>query len=210
MKRRWFLILTTLMVATPAFSNPNSSARPRTSRNISTPNPKEANWWFGPRVVFWQEAIQGKRNGLKADFHSQFTGITMSVSRRGQIGNSRRWYHSLGLEGTFGAAQASSLDPAFPDYLKDQPWFMIGANPGVVYRGTAVTDLYLSVPVMVRMISWKLSDSAFSMDRKTSFSTGISALSATRISPTTTIIAGFTGLWQWAGTQWVLGVDYDF
>ncbi|MGE0762225.1 MAG: hypothetical protein AB7N80_02990 [Bdellovibrionales bacterium] len=207
MKR--LLIISLLLLASP-LSWANDPRPPSPRSQMAAPPPSEANWWFGPRLVFWQEKIPAKRTTNEADFYAQSVGLMMSAARRGKFGNSKRWYHSLGFEAAFGTVQASSLNIFFPDYLKDQPWFSAGLNPGIVYRGTAVTDIYLSIPAHFRKIMWSLKDPNFSIERESSFSAGLSLLSASRISHSTTIVAGFVHQYQWNATQWVFGFDYDF
>lgn len=190
----------------PAFSDVGRSNR----HKLEPPPKSDATWWFGPRLLFWQESIKAERSGSKATFPSQFMGVTASASRRGKIGHSLRWLYSLGFEGSLGTVKASSSDPAFPDRLKNQPWVAAGVNPGLIYRGTAVTDIYLSVPVTLRKTFWTLEDKTLSLGREQSHSGGISVLTANRLTHSTTFVAGFVHQVQWKATEWLLGFDYHF
>lgn len=211
------IILVTLLIFVSLSSNAQVK---RTKKNLGksksermqtqVPAPKEANWWFGPRFVFWQEKIPVQRGAAKADLNGQFMGAALNATRRGKFGSSKRWYHTLGLETAFGAVQAKNSNSSFPDYLKDQMWAAASLTPGILYRGTAVTDIYLNIPLTHRATFWKLSDPTFKVEREQSTSVGTTVLSASRFSPQTTFIAGFTHHWAWNATMWVLGFDYDF
>lgn len=184
----------------------NASTTLKNSSLMEPPPPIEATWWGGARLSFWQETIKAKRNGEKDTFPSQFFGISTVFTRREKIHQFPRWLLTFGLEGAIGVVNATGTSPDFNDKVLNQPWFSLGVIPGIIYRGTSVTDIYLGIPLTNRWTFWKVKE-PLEMDRESSFSEGVSLLAASRLTPTMTFVAGFIHRSQWYATQWQVGFD---
>jgi hypothetical protein len=165
---------------------------------------------WGVHILLSQEEVAATRAGVTEKLVTQFQGISMKLTKRIPTSHIRwQWSHSadlaMGILHTRGAATS-----VVPDTLRNQPWYAATLNPGFIYRTTSVSEIGMGIPLTYRMIRWSLNDPTLTMDKKSSFSYGVSAIYINRLTQNSSLEASFTHQINWNSTIWSLGWNHIF
>lgn len=153
--------------------------------------------------MLWQEAIEMDKGSDKVDAEMQSAGLFVGYGRSTPF-RGLRWSYYYGAELGVGTIKGRALsNAAINDGLNNQLWYLVGANPGIIYRTTAYTELGLYVPVWFRMINWKINaNSSLDPDRDSSFSLGLQGQMVQRFSKSSALAVSITHQQFWGATAW--------
>lgn len=154
-------------------------------------------------TMLWQEAIHFTKAGDEVNAETQSVGLFVGYGKSVPL-SGLRWSYYYGAEAAIGVIKGRALSNlAINDGLKNQFWYLVGANPGVVYRTTAYTELGLFAPVWFRMINWKTNPSSdLDPQRDSSFSFGVQGQMVQRFSKTSALEISITQQLMWQATVW--------
>jgi len=199
-----YILFFTLLISFAAGAEPETSAD-STAKVIT----HLTHWSFVPQGLFWQEDLEAKELGQKSQFHSQLFGISLGMNRTYPI-SSRRWVPFYTPTFSFGTLKSSGASAGHIDSFKNQPWYMAGIDLGVSYRPSGNSEIRLLVPAQYRLIQWTTSRSTLSMGQKSSYTTGVGIVSATKMANGSYLLTGFTHLYEWKSTLWHAGMEFVF
>jgi hypothetical protein len=212
--------------ARTSISSPQETPTPESSSSSGTVTAPEAastetevekpksvanlrHWSLITQGLFWQENIEAKELGQKSTFFSQLMGVSFALTKTHPL-SSRRWVPFYTGQFSFGTLKASGKSAGHEDSFKNQPWYIAGAELGVSFRPSGNSEVRMLIPAQYRIVQWKSSRATLEMGQKTSYTTGIGIVSATKMSPNAIIVAGFTHLYQWQATLWHAGFEFIF
>lgn len=161
-------------------------------------------------IVMWQEAIDLKKDASSAKMESQLIGPLFAYSYVRPVGKRNRWLQVYSAELGLGTLKGKGNSDSIPDELKNQPWYMVGVSPALIYRTTSVSEVGVVLPLYYRMIGWKLDPSlGLDPDRDTSFSAGLGGVYTNRLTKTSHLHVALVRQHMWNSTQWMISWQMD-
>ena len=155
----------------------------------------------------WQETIDASSAGVNSEMLTYFHGFKAGYSWHRPLRNVR-WVTVYGADFGFGFAKGAAMAP-LTDEVEDQGWYSATVYPGLMYRGTSKSEIGIQIPLTYRIIQWKL-DEPFDLDRKGSFSAGVSLMYVARFSLKSSMQVALTHQQMWDATIWSIGYQFDF
>lgn len=152
-----------------------------------------------------QEGIKATKGSDKATIRTSMRGFNLAGQYNIPFRQSS-WRHFYGLIASWGETKGQG-DAVITDPVKDQPWTMFTFNPGVMYRTAPHTEVGISLPLSYRTIDWQF-DNGLSMERKASFTPGLSGIFVVRVSAASAFHVSLTHQHVWQNTMWAIGWTY--
>lgn len=199
---RWILIFLMAFSGSTSWAQGSSKAKRR--------KPVKAYTQVRAGVVMWQEAIDLKKESSSAKMESQLLGPLFAYSYVRPTGSRNRWLQVYTAELGLGTLKGKGNSDSIPDELKNQPWYMVGLSPALIYRTTSVSEVGVVLPLYYRMIGWKLDPSlGLDPDRDTSFSAGLGGVYTNRLTKTSHLHVALVRQHMWNATQWMVSWQMD-
>ncbi|MCB9073781.1 MAG: hypothetical protein H6623_09175 [Bdellovibrionaceae bacterium] len=152
----------------------------------------------------WQEVVDAKST-TTSTMRMQFHGFKLGASLHQPL-NGIRWVGTYGLDLGLGIAKGKADSP-LTDEVKDQPWLSLAFTPGILYRGTARSELGLVLPIVYRKVMWRV-EAPFSVDAK-SFSAGLGGVYVQRFNLRNSFSVSVVHQQMWKTTVWSIGWQTD-
>ncbi|MGZ3722046.1 MAG: hypothetical protein ACXVA9_03885 [Bdellovibrionales bacterium] len=152
-------------------------------------------------LITWQEDIKATRGGESTLMQAQLQGLNFATSwNKFYTPTWREWYT---VDFTLGQVKGKGATATIPDELKRQTFVELEFAPGLMWRTSPVSELGFGVPIAVRYIKWDLiSGAGLQMDKKTSFSAGLSGTYVNRFSSRTSIHITVAHQHMWNAVVW--------
>lgn len=156
----------------------------------------------------WHEDVPAVSSGVDGDIPMQFHGFEFGGAYQIPF-RSIRWVQYYGADFSIGAAKGAGQGPV-TDSLKDQPWMGLTLKPGILYRGTAVSEVGLFIPFAYRKVNWELDASANLVMDESPYSIGLGAMFVNRFTPFSSLLITVTHQHMWKSSVWGIAWQYDF
>jgi hypothetical protein len=163
--------------------------------------PRKAQTQLKMGAELWQETMTLKSGAAESKMVSQSMGLFAGLGRSSPLGRSR-WEFTYGAEAGIGTIKGKGNNDNVPDELKNQLWWLIGGNAGLMYRTSPVSELGLSVPFYYRAINWKLEAGSNLEIQDEPFSVGMAGEFVTHLSRNSALHLTLTQQYQWNATLW--------
>lgn len=211
MRTLFFLFLILLLSLDTAAQAPSARRRGGAVKARVAKKKRSTIWdkyyTLGPRIHIWQEEIGAERMGSTDRIQMQMQSTTFSMTYKKPFRNIR-WLQSHSLEAGFGTLKGKGRTTEIPDFLV-QPFYLIVASPGIIYRTSPPSELGFSLPLTFRFIEWRLNDESLQLEKAASLGYGITFSYGQRITPLITVLMAFTNQMSPSATTWSLGLDYS-
>lgn len=160
-------------------------------------------------LSLWQETITLASGAAESKMVAQSMGVLLGLGRSAPMGRSK-WNFTYGAELGLGTIKGKGNNDNVPDELKNQLWYLIGGNAGLMYRTSPASELGLSVPFYYRQINWQLdSGSDLKIDDQP-FTIGVAGDYVTHLSKTSALHLTVTHQHMWNATMWGLFYQRTF
>lgn len=196
-----------LRAPTSSRTRSRSSRTKVTTKKVKTPR---VYWHRGAGVTVWQEAVKATRPPESTDIRMQFQGIQARLSYHRPFTRSNWRLAYLG-DATFGLVKGKGTAPTIDDGLKGHMWLQVNVTPSLIFRTSRISEVAFGIPLTARYIDWRLEKgSNLTMDKGFSFSTGMTAIYANRLSSTMTLTFSLTHQYLWKANIWAFGLEQRF
>lgn len=193
-------------------TSPSSASSASTSSEASASAPSKVRgpyWSAGFGLVLWQEAVELHRGASLARMQTQFKGLSFHGDYNRTLPNSY-WQQLYSFEFAYGALKGQGDQPAIPDRLDNQSWYMASFRPGLIYRTSPVSRMGLFAPVMYRKIQWNFNAGSGLTASDKAFSIGLGAMFIQRFSKQSSMVLSLVHQHMWATNTWAAAYNYEF
>jgi hypothetical protein len=189
-----------ICISSEIYAN-NSQANDQKSRKNRAPN--EVVVGIGPTL--WQESVSFTKSGESTDMNAQFQGLDIDAKYVLPL-RSLQWSQFYGLNFGLGVVRGTAAFSATTDEFRNQSWFHLGVTPGLVFKGSPVSQIKLGLPLVYRSLSWNFkSGSSLQVEKPPSFSPGLQLQSSVKYSKNQAIFFSASYYPTWKTTQWTIG-----
>ena len=193
---RNFLLILFSLICFPAFSQDN------TNRSSGS----RVSWTAATKMALWNENFPVEESNIKGEYRGQLSGLAVGLEYR-SVSENPRWVQSHVWDVLYGQAHVTGTSGGQNDNLK-VPWYGSSLSFGVSYRTSKVAEIRLGLPLLYRTVQWKGLRDGVSISNKSLFTYGFEISSGLRLSPSTSITAGFSTFKDFPSMLWELGMTF--